>query len=401
MIVRLAEPGAVAPIDRVIGVFESDQNALASRIVEPLLVTDNVLQNRTGLSEAVYNDVLFGIPAEQTLERHAASGRRPPDLIVYLDVPATELFRRLGVRGHGVTSSEVPGRLDRIATTYRRLIDTRAELLPPVAVLSNDSEDWQPRFEFDLFPRLLAAVRKPPGARDSRHPCTHEGGVDPRSRDSAEAMITGRHVWQWLYYVEPQSKCRIPPAAAVPTFVDHATLGPYAQLVGMCSQRRGVADAEAFVRRAAELVVAVALDAERGDAPRTRESSYVVTRLSAVAADVAAYRLCSALTRRPPADATADEIAHATASQAESRERLGAIGDQLFALLDALRRASIVRELVLLGHPFCSWGPLLARQPEDAAVVELQTAGGPRSVRMPSVSPAGSPRGGRQGPGSE
>ncbi|MBP2471866.1 dTMP kinase [Crossiella equi] len=63
--------------------------------IEPALATAGVLADRFVHSDAVYHDVLYGIPAERTLARHRELGTRLPDLVLFVDTDPDIAYQRV------------------------------------------------------------------------------------------------------------------------------------------------------------------------------------------------------------------------------------------------------------------------------------------------------------------
>lgn len=107
-------------------------------VVKQLLKTRNVLADRYVFSDAVYLEVLYGVPAKETLQRHHDAGTVFPDLLVYLDVPADKAFSRVQKRSKSIRHYENAYTLGQVRTVYQRLLTDPPPYLPPVHIFRND-----------------------------------------------------------------------------------------------------------------------------------------------------------------------------------------------------------------------------------------------------------------------
>jgi dTMP kinase len=111
---------------------------LQARAVGDLLKDRTVLSDRYIFSDAAYLEVLYGIPARETLDRHHEQGTLLPDLVIYLDVPVDTAADRVVKRGKSMRHYENSYTLDKVARVYRSLLlDDPPHYLPPVHVFRN------------------------------------------------------------------------------------------------------------------------------------------------------------------------------------------------------------------------------------------------------------------------
>lgn len=111
---------------------------LQAKAIEDLLADRTVLADRYVFSDAVYLEVLYGVPARQTLDRHHQEGILLPDLVIYLDVAADLAADRVVARGKSMRHYENNYTLDKVARVYRSLLlEDPPPYLPPVHVFAN------------------------------------------------------------------------------------------------------------------------------------------------------------------------------------------------------------------------------------------------------------------------
>jgi thymidylate kinase len=136
--------------------FRDKQLHAACNIV-PALDRALLIADRYVFSDAVYQEVLYGIPAEETLERHRKAGTPMPDAIVHVELPVDEANRRIERRGRPRRHYERPADLGRIADVYDRVLRRAPPpWLPSVLVFSNDEADCAGRVRDELVPAVLA-----------------------------------------------------------------------------------------------------------------------------------------------------------------------------------------------------------------------------------------------------
>ncbi|GAB2942256.1 MULTISPECIES: dTMP kinase [Streptomyces] len=132
---------------------------LQARAIGDLLRDRTVLSDRYVFSDAAYLEVLYGIPARETLDRHHAHGTLLPDLIVYLDVPVELAADRVVSRGKSMRHYENSYTLDKVSTVYRALLlDDPPPYLPPVHVFRNTAGAHDDGRMHDLYRAVDDAV---------------------------------------------------------------------------------------------------------------------------------------------------------------------------------------------------------------------------------------------------
>ena len=133
-----------------------DKQLHARNTIVPMQAASVVIADRYVVSDAVYQEVLYGIPARDTLERHRVAGTPMPTAVLYVDVRLDEAVRRIARRSKHKRHYERPADMARIISTYRRtLMDDPPAWAPPFIVFGNDAPNVRDRVENELLPLLL------------------------------------------------------------------------------------------------------------------------------------------------------------------------------------------------------------------------------------------------------
>lgn len=91
--------------DELVDGYLRDKLATVKHLIQPHLPFRHVLADRYIASDAVYNEVLWGVPHTETLERYMSADVLLPDLVVYLDTPTQVAFDRANLRRRGGTDT--------------------------------------------------------------------------------------------------------------------------------------------------------------------------------------------------------------------------------------------------------------------------------------------------------
>ncbi|HEU0132421.1 MAG TPA: hypothetical protein VFQ85_15665 [Mycobacteriales bacterium] len=134
-----------------------DKQLHAQASIRPALAAAPVIADRFVYSDAVYHEVLYGIPMERTLERHRSGGTLVPDAVVFVAVSLDDALARIEQRAKAKRSYENRETLALIIDGYWRLFTgPLRELLPPVVIFDNTDPDWRDRVARDLLPLVSA-----------------------------------------------------------------------------------------------------------------------------------------------------------------------------------------------------------------------------------------------------
>ncbi|SDN00389.1 Thymidylate kinase [Lentzea albidocapillata subsp. violacea] len=107
--------------DELMRAYARDKLLHLRENIEPALDTVAVLADRYIYSDAVYHEVLYGIPARATLENHRELGTREPDVVVFVDTDPDVASDRTITRAKSLRPHETPGTLRRLHRAYVEL----------------------------------------------------------------------------------------------------------------------------------------------------------------------------------------------------------------------------------------------------------------------------------------
>ncbi|HET9773296.1 MAG TPA: hypothetical protein VFS16_20560 [Acidimicrobiia bacterium] len=156
VIVDIRQGRRAHPPDAVADAYFRDKVAHVRGTIDPALRNVSVIADRYITSDAVYQEVLYGIPADRTLLRHDEAGTRRPDLVVFVEVDPMTAYERILGRGKATRHYERPAPLRDIDAVYRRvLFEAPPVTLAPVVRFLNHTPDWRRRVETELLPAVL------------------------------------------------------------------------------------------------------------------------------------------------------------------------------------------------------------------------------------------------------
>ncbi|MBE1582296.1 dTMP kinase [Nonomuraea angiospora] len=158
------------PSGELVDAYFLDKNLHATQTIRPALEHASVIADRSFLSDAVYQEVLYGINAESTLRRYHENGALLPELIIWIEVDSEEAYRRVIARGGQARHYERPAPLREISRVYQRvLIDHAPPWLPPVIKYVNERHgDWRSVVKRDLLPQVCDALASRQGGGRTR-----------------------------------------------------------------------------------------------------------------------------------------------------------------------------------------------------------------------------------------
>jgi len=158
-IVEVREQRAHHPPSVIADAYFHDKRQHAAHNVAPMLARGWVIADRYILSDAVYQEALYGIPAEETLARHRRAGTLEPAVTVFIEVDELEAYRRITQRAKQTRHYERPVTLARISSIYRRvLFGTADSWRGKVVRFTNDRADVKRRVREELLPAIVAAA---------------------------------------------------------------------------------------------------------------------------------------------------------------------------------------------------------------------------------------------------
>jgi dTMP kinase len=149
--------------ERVVAAYARDKALLYQRIIAPQAAARIVLADRYLVSDVVYNEVLFGIPAERTWRAYRVPEIGFPDLTVSVEAPLDVCLGRIRARPnpHRWETPEVQARVHRL---FREALSAGPG---PVVRIRNDGplEDTLAAVDAEVLRRCPDA---PPPSRGRR-----------------------------------------------------------------------------------------------------------------------------------------------------------------------------------------------------------------------------------------
>lgn len=151
--------------EQVAQAYFVDKVAHYRRSIAPALQRAVVIADRFVLSDAVYQEVLYDIPAESTMARHRVEGTRLPDILIYVSASVEEAYARIQKRSKHMRHYERPADMRKIMATYERMLDKMPQNSTRLLRFVNDKPNYVERVREIILPLVLAAcpdsVRNP------------------------------------------------------------------------------------------------------------------------------------------------------------------------------------------------------------------------------------------------
>lgn len=145
--------------EQVAMAYFRDKRLHAAHTIEPGLRHRAVIADRYIHSDAVYQELLYGIPAEDTLARHRDANTLSPSVILYVSVSHQVAYQRVLERSKHTRHYERPAQMTRIMAVYRRVLFSEPfPGLPPVVHFDNHLPNVQERVATELVPALFDAL---------------------------------------------------------------------------------------------------------------------------------------------------------------------------------------------------------------------------------------------------
>jgi dTMP kinase len=126
--------------EQLAAAYIADKKLHGARNVHPAREHTAVIADRWLYSDAVYHEVLYGIPAEATLERHSEAGTEIPDRIIYVRLDPQRAYERILKRAKQTRHYERPADLRRIVEGYERVFSRMLPGNPALFVVANGSD---------------------------------------------------------------------------------------------------------------------------------------------------------------------------------------------------------------------------------------------------------------------
>lgn len=159
LIVEIREQRRSHPPSAISDAYFRDKYLHARLNVLPACADSLVISDRYVLSDAVYLEAIYGIPAEHTLERHRVAGTPMPAALVYVTLDVDEAVRRISRRGRHTQHYERPADLRRIVRVYERVLSNMPlPWLPRTIVFDNTAQHPEARIRAELLPHLCTHI---------------------------------------------------------------------------------------------------------------------------------------------------------------------------------------------------------------------------------------------------
>lgn len=149
------------PPDRVSRAYLLDKRAHHENNIAPARPQAFVICDRWILSDAVYQEVLYGMRAEQIIAAYDQAGVPWPQMIIYVDCEVPSAYNRILARGKATRHYERPPELSEICAVYDRILGSRAipEGTGVVRVPNHGSpDDLSAMVEGDVIPRITSLL---------------------------------------------------------------------------------------------------------------------------------------------------------------------------------------------------------------------------------------------------
>jgi dTMP kinase len=144
--------------------------------INPALRSVAVLADRYLYSDAVYHEVLYGIPAEETIALHERQGSMWPDAVIFVDALPDVAFGRTVSRGMHRRAHETEPIIDRLHATYRQLFLGGRLAGHAVNLIHIDNNTSQPAEAAEqILPVLQELFPRPADRRTSEGVLAHGG----------------------------------------------------------------------------------------------------------------------------------------------------------------------------------------------------------------------------------
>jgi len=153
-----------APSD-ILAAYFHDKQLHSQNTILPAQTDSIVLADRYIFSDAVYQEVLYDIPATVTLEKHWLAGTLLPQAIIFVTTKLEDAVIRIANRSKHTRHYERPADMERIMASYANIfIHQPLFWLPPQIIFDNSLPNIEERVCNELFPEILKFC---PNSRDT------------------------------------------------------------------------------------------------------------------------------------------------------------------------------------------------------------------------------------------
>lgn len=147
---------------RIAEAYRMDKKEHYTKNIAPALTQALVISDRWILSDAVYQEVLYGIRSEETLAAYERDQVPWPCLIVYVYCEVSEAYKRILARGKAARHYERPSELSEVCNVYDRVLSCpEFPVRTGVVRVPNhgDLEDLNAVLHDHLLPTILSSLR--------------------------------------------------------------------------------------------------------------------------------------------------------------------------------------------------------------------------------------------------
>jgi len=119
-----------------------------------------ILADRSVISDAVYQEALYGIPADETLNLYIRANQLFPTLLIYVSAEIETAIHRISRRGKHRRHYEKEADLRQISSIYDSVLSSRGkEICNNIIIFKNEREDLDNNLSNSLFPLLDNILR--------------------------------------------------------------------------------------------------------------------------------------------------------------------------------------------------------------------------------------------------
>lgn len=159
LIVEVREQRTKHSPNEIAQAYLLDKRQHAEKNIKPACKERIIISDRYIYSDAVYQEVLYGLSAEKTLNQHFQLDTLQPQAIIYIETDIAEAYNRILNRSKHARHYERPADMKKIVAVYNRILfGGFKKMLPPIILFKNDSSNICERVEEILMPQIRAFI---------------------------------------------------------------------------------------------------------------------------------------------------------------------------------------------------------------------------------------------------
>jgi len=156
-IVDIREGRSAIPREEIVSIYGTDKLLHARANISPNIGKHIVIADRYIFSDAAYQEALYGIPAERTLDWHLSHATILPAVVFFVDVSLKTSALRIENRDKPTKHYETQASLGRVNSIYRRIfLEEPPTWLPKVVVIDNEVQSPEKVVESQMLPHILS-----------------------------------------------------------------------------------------------------------------------------------------------------------------------------------------------------------------------------------------------------